>query len=233
MPSAPIKTSQTYWEDIAETRLGLYITAIERRLIVFSSSMLGRAGRALEVGCEGGRWSRLLADLGWTMTCADIDEKVLRICKEKVPESTCVLTSPESKTLPVETTSVQLLLCVEVRPVIQSEWFGVEAARVLQKGGLVVGVCWNSRSIRALFHRAEACRTGNVDYYSHSYAAWRKKFQNLGFQFVKEEGLCWLPFKRASNSKLVPFFTALERALGLRKVPSLSPWVMFVARKVG
>jgi len=232
MPSAATKTAQTYWEEIAETRLGLYITAIERRLILFSSS-LSRAGSALEMGCEGGRWSRLLADCGWTMTCADIDEKALRICKEKVPESTCVLTSPESKTLPVKTRSVKLLLCVEVRQVIQSEWFGVEAARVLQKDGVVVGIFWNSRSIRAFFHRAEACRAGTVDFYSHSYPAWRKTFQNLGFQFVKEEGLCWLPFKRGSNSKLVPFFAALERGLGLRKLPTLSPWVMFVARKVG
>lgn len=233
MSSALTKSDQTYWEEVAKTSLGSYITDIERRLILFSSSMLSKAGRALEVGCEGGRWSRLLADLGWIMTCADVDEKALRVCKEKVPESTCVLTSQDSETLPVETTSLQLLLCVEVRQVIQSEWFGAEAARVLQKDGLVVGVFWNSRSIRALFHRADARRTGSVDYYSYSYSAWRKRFKSLGFQFVKEEGFCWLPFKRASNSKLVPFFTGLERALRLRKLPGLSPWVMFVARKVG
>jgi 2-polyprenyl-3-methyl-5-hydroxy-6-metoxy-1,4-benzoquinol methylase len=226
-------TNRTYWEEVAETtRQGCYITAIERRLILFSSSMLDHTRKALEIGCEGGRWSRLLADHGWNMTCADVDEKVLRVCQERIPEATCVLTTPESTTLPTETASVDLLLCVEVRPVIQSEWFGAEAARVLQNGGLIVGVVWNSCSLRALIHRVESRLRGSVDFCTHSYSAWRRKFQKHGFQFIKEEGFCWLPFKRTSNSKLVPFFASVERILGLGKLPRLSPWVMFVARRI-
>lgn len=222
----------SYWERIGDaTRQGRYISAIQRRIITFAGSTLHSGGCALEVGCESGRWSKLLADLGWKMTCVDVDARELSKCQAKVPSANCVLASPEATTLPVETASQQLLLCIEVRPVIQSNWFCTEASRVLQAGGLAVGLYWNSRSLRALLHKVEARRSGTQDFYTSSYSEWRTNFQRLGFDFIQEEGLCWGPFKRDSDSNLIPVFATLERGLGLHKLPSLSPWIMFTARK--
>src|SRR5262249_10147377 len=110
--------TQSYWEHLGEaTRQGRYISAIQRRMIESASSTLRPCGKALEVGCESGRWSKLLADLGWKMTCVDVDARELNKCQEKIPSADCLLTSPQATTLPVETASQQLLLCIEVRPV--------------------------------------------------------------------------------------------------------------------
>jgi hypothetical protein len=68
--------------------------------------------------------------------------------------------------------------------------------------------------------------------YAFSYGALRRSFCRAGFEIAYEEGLCWGPFGRASNSPLIPAFAKLERVLGLRRLTTLSPWVTFIARKV-
>jgi hypothetical protein len=72
---------------------------------------------------------------------------------------------------------------------------------------------------------------GVCDYYRSAYVTFRNELRKHGFCLLHEEGLCWFPFRRSSNSVLVPAFTAAERYLGLSKLVSLSPWVMFVAQK--
>ena len=46
-----------------------------------------------------------------------------------------------------------------------------------------------------------------------------------------EEGFCWFPFRRASNSIFIPYVTSLEKKLGLRKLVVISPWIVFIAQK--
>ena len=60
--------------------------------------------------------------------------------------ASCVLVSPDDSKLPCDTESMKLVLCVEVQPVIKSDWFLEEASRVLQQGGLIVGVFCNRLS---------------------------------------------------------------------------------------
>ena len=55
--------------------------------------------------------------------------------------------------------------------------------------------------------------------------------RRCGFRIHHEEGYCWFPFRRASNSALVPYAVRVERGLGLGKLASVSPWVAFVAKK--
>lgn len=50
---------------------------------------------------------------------------------------------------------------------------------------------------------------------------------------LKEEGICWFPFGRDSDSPLVPLATRTEAALRLRRLSALSPWVLGVAAKRG
>ena len=78
----------------------------------------------------------------------------------------------------------------------------------------------------------EHLQAGPHGFYAHAYASRRVALREAGFEIVSERGYCWFPFSRASNSRLIPLLTRLERWLLLDRLPLLSPWVVFVARKV-
>jgi len=225
---------QTYWEHVATTRWGNYISEIERQTILEAQSLAGNPSEALEMGCEGGRWAKLLTDMGWKLRCIDIDAVALNECRHRVPNAECILAGSEDVTIPCESGSISLLLCVEVASVIGSDWFLSEAARVLRTEGIFVGTVWNKASLRGLTatirHNAEWQKNG-TRFYTHTYRDWRRHLCDAGFDVVHEEGLCWAPFSRASNSPLIPFATKFERLLSLHHVPALSPWIAFIARK--
>ena len=221
----------TYWEKVASTRWGAYVTDIEKQAILRAHDLSRKPATALEIGAEGGRWSKVLADLGWSMICTDINEKSLALCKKRMPTANCILVRPDENKLPCESESVGLLLCIEVAPVIQADWFASEAFRVLQNDGLIVGVFWNLLSFRGYFSHMRSSFKGDFDWYKISYPFWRRKLLSGGYSLLYEEGYCWLPFSRASNSVFVPFFVRLEKYLGLRKLASVSPWVVFIAQK--
>lgn len=110
----------THWEKVAGTRWGTYITGVEKRAILKAHDLSGEPKTAIEIGCESGRWSKLLTDLGWNMICVDIDEAVLKICHKKIPTANCILVNQNDNKLPCVSESVRLLLCIEVAPVIRA-----------------------------------------------------------------------------------------------------------------
>jgi SAM-dependent methyltransferase len=145
----------TYWERVSESRWGAYITERERLALAYALDRVSR-GTALEVGCEGGRWSALVSGRGWDVVCTDVDPDSLARCAERIPSARCVLVSPDDHTLPVRAGEVDLLLVYEVNEVVESPWFPAEAARVLRPGGLLVCSYWNARSLRGLLYRTLA-----------------------------------------------------------------------------
>ena len=231
MTNPEIVAQRTFWELAAQSLWGTYISEIEKEAILRAHDIAGEPTRALEIGCEGGRWSKLLSDLNWKMTCTDVDAQVLRLCQLRLPTASCIIVEPGSGEIPCQTNSIGLLLCVEVPPVIKSRWFPDESRRVLTGGGLIVGVFFNLVSWRGLLAHLTAPMRGSYDYFDLSYTAWRETLCSNGFTIVHERGLCWFPFRRSSNSSLIPAFVGIERHLGLQKLPELSPWVVFVARK--
>ena len=145
------RDDNTFWEKVTCTRWGAYVTGIEKEAILKAHDLSETPAAALEIGAEGGRWSALLTGLGWRMTCTDINEKALAICKKRIPSANCILVRPDGTTLPCESESVRLLLCIEVPPVVQADWFVREACRVLQNDGLIVGVFLNRLSLRGFY----------------------------------------------------------------------------------
>lgn len=225
----------TFWELNSMTKWGAYTTKIEEDLIykaLFLSETTDR--NALEIGCEGGRWSKSLSEKGWSVTCTDINSNSLNVCKSRIPEAQCVLVGADDEALPFHPKSATLLLCIEVFPVIHSDWFIQEANRVLASGGLIVTVVQNRFSYRSLLHTVGSIirhKKVDDDYYAQSYHTWRERARKAGFEILYEFGFCWLPFSRHSNSSFIPFLLPLERYLGLYKITRFSPWIALIGRK--
>lgn len=207
------------------------MTALEKKTILKAHKVPLATDHAIEIGCEGGRWSMMLHDLGWQMTCVDVDAEALNICQARIPQARCVLTNRLDTRIPLDDCTVRLLLCMEVPAVLpNSPWIVDEACRVLKPGGLLVGSFHNLLSARGVFHHTTARLRGKQDDYRTCYLLWRGMLRKKGFRFLHEEGLCWFPFRRASNSALVPVLTSLEQRCGLQRLPALSPFVLFVAQ---
>jgi hypothetical protein len=111
----------TYWEKIAATKWGSYVTDLERFAILKAHELSNTPKIAFEIGVDGGRWSKLLADLGWRLICTDVNEETLAICQKRISTAHCVLVKPDANRLPSHSESISLLLCMEVAPVIQSD----------------------------------------------------------------------------------------------------------------
>lgn len=227
----PLAHNETHWERIAQSRWGRYMSEIEMASIMKAHGMFDTPARAFEVGCGGGRWSHMLSDLGWNMTCTDIQPEVLEICRRRVPAGKFLLVNANDKTLPCDSGTINLLLCIEGDVVMQQDWILPEAVRVLRPGGLMVSVIWNQYSWRGFLGHTVGAWIKKIDYYRFSYPQWRRRFQDTGFELVYQEGFCWFPFGRSSNSRLVPFFAEVERLSGLRNLPYFSPWISLIARK--
>src|SRR5215217_278249 len=84
-----IHHESTYWEKAAETEWGAYISDIERRTILRAHELSAQVSVALEIGAEGGRWSKLLANFGWSIVCTDINAETLAICQKRIPAAEC------------------------------------------------------------------------------------------------------------------------------------------------
>ncbi len=225
----------TYWERVAKTNWGSYISNVEKKAILDAHGRFEKPGFALEIGCDGGRWSKLLSDSGWDMTCTDISEEALTVCKARVPTARHILVDGTDTCLPLPTGSMNLLLCMEVFSVIGSDWFIPESFRVLAGGGVLVGVFLNLLSLRGLISRASEVikrRNHRPGHYDRCFFQWKKRLQHAGFRFVQEKGVCWFPFARTSDSSFVPVCEFVESALGLNRIINLSPWVVFVAEKI-
>lgn len=230
-------TPKTAWEKhVTATRWGKYITDVEQRLILQGQELAGPPATALEIGIGGGRWGRMLSDLGWQITGTDIDRASLDICQERIPNAECICVEPGSEEFPSPSESVRLLLGIEVSEMLECDWFIQEAQRVLEPGGVFVGVFQNRRSLRGMLKNCFPTKgdSNASAHYKVAYSPWRKQMTKHGFNMIEEEGLCWLPFfSRGSDSRMIPAAVALEEKLGLRRIPSLSPWIVFIAQKVG
>ncbi|HMO15789.1 MAG TPA: class I SAM-dependent methyltransferase [Pirellulaceae bacterium] len=224
-------STELFWEPVAERRWGQYISSIELEAIQFALKQVPAFGLALEIGAEGGRWSKILADQGWQMTCTDINADALTVCQKRIPGANCILVDQNSTQLPCDSNSVGILLAIEVHEIVEKEWFVHEANRVLSDNGVFVGVFQNARSWRALMRNLKRDADGEFIHYTASYAPWRTYMRKQGFKMLKEVGLCWMPFGRMSDSSLIPMAVRLEQLLRLRKITTFSPWIVFVAQK--
>jgi SAM-dependent methyltransferase len=232
-------SDETQWERVERTtRWGRYLADRERNGLDRAHVHVSPPGDALDIGCDAGRWSRVLHQRGWSLTCVDINADALEVCRRRIPGAQIVHVSPDARTLPTSDESVDLLLAYEVPEVSGADWFPSEAARVIRTGGALVMTYANPHSPRGganailsrLQRHPEAPGARQRNFYSGpGYRALRRRLRALGFRIAFEEGLCWFPFGRSSSSRLIPLATTLEARLGLRRLPTISGWVICVA----
>ena len=228
---APVRT---YWEEVNLSEWSRYLTAVEKRAVLRALEAAGTGGVSLEIGCDGGRWSSMLAERGWSATCTDTRKEALELTKQRLPSARCVLVDPADTTLPGESASIDLLLCIEVEAVSSQQWFIREAARLLRPGGFVVATLLNRSSLRAFVHAARPgnrSKAGALGRYEVTYRKWKTRLLQSGLHPIYEEGFCWAPFHRNSNSRMVRGFVAAERLLRLNHLIAISPWVAVVGQK--
>jgi SAM-dependent methyltransferase len=221
----------TFWERVALTRWGSYLTGIERSVLLKAVAIAGRPGIALEIGSEGGRWAELLMREGWQMVCTDVRADIVELCQKRMPAARCVLVKPNATTIPADTGTIDMVLCIEVPPVTSAGWFVQETFRVLRPGGLLVGATENRSSYRAVVHRLFRRRRSDVGFYRTSYPDLRNRLRREGFALLHEEGCCWLPFGRSSDSAFIPALARLEGRMGLRRLAAVGPWVAYIVQK--
>src|SRR5689334_16504615 len=91
-----LDSTMPQWEKVYTTRtFGRYISDVHLRVIMMAQAAAGSPGKGFEVGCEGGRWTRMLADLGWQMTCTEVNAGALEVCRRRVPNANLLLVRGE------------------------------------------------------------------------------------------------------------------------------------------
>lgn len=233
---APVQTTEkTFWERAAQTRWGRYLTSFETNALARARQLAGKAGVAIEIGCEGGRWAMELHDAGWRMICTDVNPAAIDICAKRIPEAECILVKPTDTKLPAETASIDLTITLEVWPVVMSPWYPLEAARVTKPGGLLLTAYNNPLSLRGSLYRIvqrfDKERQRVNGYGGPPYHVYRRRLEDAGFEILEETALGWFPFTRMSNSPLIPPCLAIENALRLRRYPRFGPIVLTLARR--
>jgi ubiquinone/menaquinone biosynthesis C-methylase UbiE len=216
-------SEETHWEKAAKTRMGKYLTRIETDFVL-SSIDVTKTNLIVDVGAEAGRFSLLTATSNVSVIGIDIDSYSLRRLKQKNKEVAVV--QADARKAPFRNGSFDAVFMIEVLDYIpQLQEALNESFRILRQDAPFVLSFGNQSSLKA---KIRGLRGKN---YMHSYSNVLKGLRNSGFQVGRKLGYSWLPFGRMSDNLFVPFMAGAERFLGLRKLPSFSPWIILSATK--
>jgi 2-polyprenyl-3-methyl-5-hydroxy-6-metoxy-1,4-benzoquinol methylase len=222
--------SPGYWDRVASTKMGLYVTRTESEFI--DRSLRDRKLNALlDVGSGSGRLEATLLRHSRLVIATEIDADAL----SKVPEHRGlhpVLVSRDASTLPVGDKSLDAVVCIEAPAASDTAWFRAECARTIKPGGSVIVLVHNALSYKGLVTRMRAAKrkASGVKwaelYYQKTLSKHVASWQESGFKLRSTMGFYWAPLKRDSNSSWVNVMGAMERVLGLRRLAGWSPWVL-------
>jgi SAM-dependent methyltransferase len=218
-----------YWQKVAFTRMGLYVTRLESRFI--DVALGGPHPRTLvDVGAGRGRLEfELLRNADHVIATEVNGEDLAAMARHPGLSPVRVGVYPS---LPFRTGSVEAIVALEVPAASDEPWFKRECARVLGSEGDVIVSVHNAFSYKGLWScmRAGSRRSQGLSwatlYYQKSLARHIDDWQRAGFEVQRSQGLYWAPFSRQSDSPWVTAFSIFERALGIRRLAHWSPWVL-------
>ena len=211
-------SEETHWEKAAKTRMGKYLTLMETDFI-FKSIAQSQTCTIMDVGAEAGRFSSLSLDKNSTVVSIDIDSYGLKRLKLKNKDVHVI--QADARKIPLKANLFDAIFMIEVLDYISDlDEALTEGHRTLKSDAPLILSFGNRRSLKSQLRKLRGKS------YRHSYNAVMRSLSKTGFSVVKKMGYNWLPFGRTSESRLIPFLVMLEKLFALRRIPSLSPWVI-------
>lgn len=214
-------STETHWEMAAKTRMGKYLTQVETRFIQTSLN-LASLNTVMDVGAEAGRFSQLNSNA--ETTSIDIDSYGLKRLKLKTQKTHVI--QADARKIPIKNETFDTIFMIEVLDYIpELDQAFMEAYRTLKPNASLIVSFGNKSSLKAKLRQLSGKS------YQHSYNNVTQTLTKTGFKIKRKTGYNWLLFGRTSQNPLIPALTKMERIIGLRRIPSLSPWVIVHATK--
>ena len=211
-------SEETHWEKAAKTRMGKYLTRMETNFI-FKSITPSQNCTIMDVGTEAGRFSSLASEKNATVIGIDIDSYGLKRLKLKTKNVDVI--QADARKIPLKDSTFDAIFMIEVLDYISDlDEALIECHRTLKSNAMLILSFGNKRSLKSQFRELHGKS------YRHSYNKVMRSLSKTGFSVVRKMGYSWLPFGRTSESRLIPFLAMLEKLFALRRIPSLSPWVI-------
>jgi ubiquinone/menaquinone biosynthesis C-methylase UbiE len=213
---------ETHWEKAAKTRMGKYLTSIETDFIS-SFVDLSKVRLIVDVGAEAGRFSLLAASGKVEVVSLDIDAYSLHRLKNKHKDAMVI--QADARYLPLQSGLFDAVFMIEVIDYILESLNAItECSRILKPASPFILSFGNQSSLKA---KLRGLRGKS---YMHSYREIINDVKKAGLTIVGKKGYSWLPFGRTSENGLVSLLASAEKVLGLRRIPSWSPWVLISAK---
>jgi ubiquinone/menaquinone biosynthesis C-methylase UbiE len=217
----PDLTEETHWEKAAKTRIGKYLTKIETQFIQ-NALNASSPNTVMDIGAEAGRFSQLNPNI--ETISVDIDPYGLKRLRKKAPNT--IIVQADARRIPLQSETLDAITMIEVLDYIpELDQAFSEALRTLRPEAHLIVSFGNRSSLKAKLRRLRGKS------YLHAYNNVIQALKGAGFVVKKKTGYNWLPFGRMSQNSIIPFLAGMERVVGLRRIPSLSPWVIVHAVK--
>ncbi len=217
-----------YYYQQYNTIHGEYTHIVEEKFIARSFSYIKRSALILDISGGGGRFSLPLKSQGFRTVTSDINFKSLSYIRNKNHESGAILVAPGSQNLPFNEEAFDAALCIQAPALVENDKHFFSNVRCfLRPGGILVVTMTNRLSYKYLFHllrwkiNRKVSRT-----YGFKVSHILRRATDSGFTILSIQGYNWIPFKKESNSSLIPCFNKTEEISGLRKLPLISPWII-------
>jgi ubiquinone/menaquinone biosynthesis C-methylase UbiE len=219
----PDVSTKTHWEKASETHMGKYLTQVESRFIM-NSIDFSKVNTIMDVGAESGRFSQLSKAASTETISLDINSYGLKRLKLKTKNIDAI--QADARKTPIEDQTFDAIFMIEVLDYIpELDEALAECHRTLKPDASLILSFGNKSSLKAKL------REIGGKSYQHSYGKVTKALVEAGFSIKKKTGYNWLLFGRMSENRMIPILAKMERLFGLRRIPSLSPWVVIHAKK--
>jgi 2-polyprenyl-3-methyl-5-hydroxy-6-metoxy-1,4-benzoquinol methylase len=219
----PALPAETHWEYAAKTRMGRYLTQIETSFIQKALN-LAELNSVMDVGAEAGRFSQLSRTNPAETLSIDIDAYGLK--RLKLKNQNVDVIQADARKIPAKNETFDVIFMIEVLDYIpELDQAFAECFRTLKPNASLIVSFGNKSSLKAKLREVSGKS------YQHSYKTVTQTLTQTGFVIKRKTGYNWLLFGRTSQNPLIPTLAKLEGAIGLRKIPSFSPWVIIHAVK--
>lgn len=217
------------WDAVNATQMGEYLTLHE---VTFINKFLylKPIQCCLDIACGSGRFSSLIENKGIFVIAVDMNRAGLELMKSKIQKNNIELVQADATHIPLKEGTFDAIISIETIDYLNAEHFLQSCSRILKIGGSLLFTSGNRNSYKMHLH--SLLGTSPI-FYRYSTEDIRHILVGCGFRIDYMKGFNWIPFKRNSDSKQIPFFAFIEKLLSLSSYPSLSPWVFFVATKKG